>query len=235
MSIEGNLVGWYGKLPTLGDFITKRLPDEFVKPWDAWLQAGMLEAKATFPQDWEEHFLTFPFWRFLIDRGTVTEQAWMGLLIPSADRVGRLFPFTIALPLDHASGANLDLAQLDSILDKFQALVNQLLEDDLLDAFEESLAQIGSANPSQQALDPSRQALEGTRLADLDHSAGSIILGKSSQIDKLFSSLAVQELFSKGVRGLWWVQTTETDNGIVRTSPAGLNSTLFVDLVRGVT
>jgi type VI secretion system protein ImpM len=224
LHIEGNRVGWFGKL---GDFITKRLPDEFVKPWDAWLQAGMLEAKATFPQDWEEHFLTFPFWRFLIDRGTVTHEPWMGLLIPSADRVGRLFPFTIALPLDYTSSANLDLARVDSVLDQLQALVNKLLEDDLLDEFEEGLLQIN-------AFVPSLHALEGVSLADLEQSTGSISFDKPVQIDKLFSSLAVKAIFLKEVRALWWVQATETDNGIVRTSPKGLDSALFVDLVRGV-
>ncbi len=228
MYIDGKLVGWYGKLPTLGDFVSKRLPDEFVKPWDAWLQAGMLEAKATFSQDWEEHFLTFPFWRFLIERDLVTQQTWTGLMIPSADRVGRLFPFTIALPLDRASAATLDLSRLDALLDKLQALVNKLLEDDLLEAFEESLVQIG-------ALDLSNQTLDGARLADLEDSAGSIRVDKSVQFDRLFSSLAVQELFCKGARGLWWVQATETNDGIVRASPKGLNPTLFVDLVRGVT
>ncbi len=228
MQSNGNQVGWYGKLPILGDFITKRLADEFVKPWDAWLQAGMLEAKASFPEDWEEHFLTFPFWRFVIARGTLTDQAWAGLLIPSADRVGRLFPFTMVFPLDQASGANLDLARLDSTLDQFQALVNKLLEDDLLAEFEESLAQIGT-------FDPSHPRLEDVRLSDLEPSGGSIHFDKTVQIDKLLSRLAAQELFCKGARALWWVQATESDNGIVRTSPAGLNSTLFVDLVRGVT
>jgi type VI secretion system protein ImpM len=227
LHIEGNRVGWFGKLPTLGDFITKRLPDEFVKPWDAWLQAGMLEAKATFPQDWEEHFLTFPFWRFLIDRGTVTHQPWMGLLIPSADRVGRLFPLTIALPLDDTGVTNLDLAQVDLVLDQLQALVNKLLEDDLLEEFEEGLMQIDSFGPSLHAL-------QGVGLADLEQGTGSISFDKPVQIDKLFSSLAVKAIFLKEARALWWVQATETDNGIVRTSPKGLDSTLFVDLVRGV-
>src|SRR5262249_35940975 len=30
--------GWYGKLPSLGDFASRRLPVEFVKAWDSCLQ-----------------------------------------------------------------------------------------------------------------------------------------------------------------------------------------------------
>ena len=30
--------GWYGKLPSLGDFASRRLGADFIPPWDAWLQ-----------------------------------------------------------------------------------------------------------------------------------------------------------------------------------------------------
>ena len=29
--------GWFGKLPGLGDFASRRLPDTFVAAWDRWL------------------------------------------------------------------------------------------------------------------------------------------------------------------------------------------------------
>jgi type VI secretion system protein ImpM len=31
------LPGFYGKLPTAGDFVTRRLPIDFVRVWDRWL------------------------------------------------------------------------------------------------------------------------------------------------------------------------------------------------------
>ena len=33
--------GFYGKLPSEGDFVTRRLPWEFTSVWDDWLQQGM--------------------------------------------------------------------------------------------------------------------------------------------------------------------------------------------------
>jgi type VI secretion system ImpM family protein len=228
LNLEDLRVGWYGKLPGLGDFISKRLPDEFVKPWDAWLQAGMIEGKATFEEDWEEHYLTFPIWRFLVEGGTLGEAAWMGLLMPSVDRVGRLFPFTIALPLGVDARAKLDIDQIDCLLNDLQRLVNKLLEDDQLEDFEQGLSEI-----SYPRLEFA--GLNGAKLRDLEYGTDSVKFDQSVRIDKLFGALALQTLFTNGASALWWVQATPSDNGIVRTSPAGLSAALFVDLVRGVT
>jgi type VI secretion system protein ImpM len=37
--------GWFGKLPSLGDFASRRLPDAFVSRWDRWLQGGLARAR----------------------------------------------------------------------------------------------------------------------------------------------------------------------------------------------
>jgi len=31
------LPGFYGKMPATGDFVTRRLPGDFVRVWDRWL------------------------------------------------------------------------------------------------------------------------------------------------------------------------------------------------------
>ncbi|TIU04376.1 MAG: type VI secretion system-associated protein TagF, partial [Mesorhizobium sp.] len=31
------LPGFYGKMPATGDFVTRRLPGDFVRAWDRWL------------------------------------------------------------------------------------------------------------------------------------------------------------------------------------------------------
>ena len=36
--------GFFGKLPVYGDFIHKRLPRDFITPWDDWLQVGLAAA-----------------------------------------------------------------------------------------------------------------------------------------------------------------------------------------------
>ena len=52
------LPGWYGKLPALGDFASRRLPPEFVEPWDRWLAAG-LAAWREHDADWLDAFSVY--------------------------------------------------------------------------------------------------------------------------------------------------------------------------------
>ncbi|MGK9169326.1 type VI secretion system-associated protein TagF [Inquilinus limosus] len=91
--------GIFGKLPWLGDFVTRRLPRSFVEPWDSWLQAGMAATRETLGDAWLDSFLTAPVWRFLLPAGSAGPAA-AGVLMPSVDRVGRYFPLTLAVPLD---------------------------------------------------------------------------------------------------------------------------------------
>lgn len=95
--------GWHGKLPVLGDFASRRLDQEFLEVWDGWLAAGMLALRESMEDGWLDAYLASPIWRFLLMPGVLGgeagKQAWAGVLMPSVDRVGRYFPFTIAQPL----------------------------------------------------------------------------------------------------------------------------------------
>lgn len=91
--------GFYGKLPALGDFAARRLPTAFITPWDAFLQAGLAASRLRFGAAWTGHFLSAPVWRFLLAPGVLGAPGWIGILLPSVDRVGRYFPLTIAAPL----------------------------------------------------------------------------------------------------------------------------------------
>lgn len=131
-------VGWYGKLPALGDFVTRRLPDSFRLPWDRWLCAGMVDAQAGFGEHWQAWYLSFPVWRFLW-RGDGELLIWAGLLMPGVDRVGRLFPLTVAMPVARALLTLAPPDALDSELDALQSLALQVLEDDDVEAFDRAL------------------------------------------------------------------------------------------------
>jgi type VI secretion system protein ImpM len=91
--------GWYGKLPSLGDFASRRLPPLFVEPWDRWLAAGLASWRER-DEGWLEAFLAAPTWRFALGAGLPFEQSpgYAGVLMPSVDRVGRYFPLTVARP-----------------------------------------------------------------------------------------------------------------------------------------
>ncbi len=95
-------LGFYGKLPCYGDFIQKRLPTDFINPWHEWLQSGMAACRDKNPEGWMTFYLNCPAWSFVLSAGVCGEQAVAGVTIPSVDRVGRYFNFTMAsmLPED---------------------------------------------------------------------------------------------------------------------------------------
>lgn len=96
-------VGWYGKIPGTGDFITRRVPASFSESWDRWLQQSMDGSRERLGRRWQGAFQTMPPWRFVLSPGLVTANAWAGVMLPSVDAVGRYFPLTAACPLPSAS------------------------------------------------------------------------------------------------------------------------------------
>jgi type VI secretion system protein ImpM len=101
-------IGFFGKLPGYGDFIDRNLPRSFVEVWDEWLQRAMSGSRQMLSESWLDSYLTSPLWRFGLSSGCVDGQAWIGVILPSVDRVGRYFPLTIAMPV--SSSVNISLA-----------------------------------------------------------------------------------------------------------------------------
>ncbi len=91
--------GWYGKLPSLGDFASRRLPPLFVEPWDRWLATGLASWREN-DETWLDAFLAAPTWRFALGAGVPFDRSpgYAGVLMPSVDRVGRYFPLTVVRP-----------------------------------------------------------------------------------------------------------------------------------------
>lgn len=92
-------IGYYGKLPAYGDFIQKRMPQDFINVWHEWLQTGMLAARESEPDNWLSYYLNCPTWCFVLSAGVCGAQAVAGVTIPSVDKVGRYFNFTLACML----------------------------------------------------------------------------------------------------------------------------------------
>lgn len=91
--------GWFGKLPGSGDFAQRRLDTHFTHTWDGWLQDGMAELRQRHA-DWLSHYLQAPVWQFMLGQGLVAERAWLGVMMPSVDAVGRYFPLTVVTPVE---------------------------------------------------------------------------------------------------------------------------------------
>lgn len=90
------LVGFEGKLPSRGDFISRGLPRSFLSPWRSWVDASLAASRRTLGEGWELAWLEAPVWRFTLPGGACGPDAVLGLTLPSVDRVGRHYPLTVA-------------------------------------------------------------------------------------------------------------------------------------------
>jgi type VI secretion system protein ImpM len=103
------VAGFFGKLPSTGDFVSRGLPDAFRKKWDAWLTQHV----APLQRDGR----TFPTGglRFRLPSGG---RLAAGLILPSQDSAGRLFPLSLLLIAE----GDLTQAQIDPWCDAALAL-----------------------------------------------------------------------------------------------------------------
>ncbi|MEJ8815042.1 type VI secretion system-associated protein TagF [Variovorax ureilyticus] len=93
--------GWLGRLPGMGDFSHRRLPQSFREAWGRWLRAGIARMQQSHP-NWPDHYLDAPQWCFVLGNDVVDAQGWVGVIVPSVDEMGRHFPFTLAAELGAA-------------------------------------------------------------------------------------------------------------------------------------
>lgn len=84
--------GFYGKLPGLGDFVSRGLSRGCVRDIDRWLQGGMLALREA-GTCWRDAYEAAPTWMFLQPCGQFAATPLGGVVVASTDRVGRHFPF----------------------------------------------------------------------------------------------------------------------------------------------
>ena len=132
--------GFFGKVTSHGDFVSRRLSAQMIEGWDEWLQQCIYTSRQQLGDDWLSHYLTAPVWRFAIDDGVLGQQAWCGVMMPSVDRVGRYFPLMIAAPagggpalLEAVNGGTAWFDELDDLAR------SSLAADFVLDQFDQLL------------------------------------------------------------------------------------------------
>jgi len=169
--------GFFGKLPSRGDFVKRNLPRDFVEVLDDWLQHAMQTSRDLLQDDWLSCYLRSPIWRFVLPGGVFGGNGWCGTMMPSVDRVNRYFPLVIAAPVE-AAGANFTLKHdNDDFFLACERLSMLALEDDHLDLdeFTASVTALQLAQPMTWGADAVVQVLEGGGLrvtaaaASLDH------------------------------------------------------------------
>lgn len=97
--------GFFGKLPSAGDFVQRRLPPGFVDAWDHHFESAVAESRSALNGAWHEAYHASPVWRFLLAPTVCGESAWAGIMGPGVDRVGRCFPMVIAAPIAADAGS----------------------------------------------------------------------------------------------------------------------------------
>jgi type VI secretion system protein ImpM len=125
-------VGFYGKLPSHGDFLRRRVSDGFVGAWDRWLQECVAATRAALGDGWLEVYLTSPAWRFACAAEACGPRAVVGVMAPSVDRVGRYFPMTIVA--ERPPGARvLEAFEAGPFFEGAEQLIIATLEADTVD------------------------------------------------------------------------------------------------------
>ncbi|MCL6269341.1 type VI secretion system-associated protein TagF [Sansalvadorimonas sp. 2012CJ34-2] len=136
--------GFYGKLPAHGDFIDRGLPVSFISGWDEWLRQCVAASREIGGENWLNHYLTSPIWRFALTDGVINGSSWAGILVPSVDSVGRYYPVTVAMPLIAGEQPASFLAENHDLFSNWEQIALQALQENLkADEVAERLSKTG--------------------------------------------------------------------------------------------
>jgi type VI secretion system protein ImpM len=202
-------VGFYGKLPSHGDFLRRRVPDAFVERWDAWLQQAMTESRATLAGRWLDVYLTSPVWRFVFAAGACGPVPVIGVMAPSVDRVGRHFPLTIVADLPPDVDCAAAATQSSAFFDSAERLIVETLaaEEVDFDGFDarviELSADLAALNiPKEIVLDSGAGAI-----LDKGQNCWQVPIGVSGNLGPLFGQLLSFRLLSVyEPLVIWWTE-----------------------------
>jgi type VI secretion system protein ImpM len=201
MSGEAVAPGFYGKLPVRGDFLSRRLQASFIEPWDGWLQQCLAGARQILGEDWLDHYLGSPVWRYVLGQRVCGPDLVAGVLIPSVDRVGRYFPLTVATsvpalpchPLDLLTNAG---AWYESTEKVILSALDPALDLETFDARIRDLGQPLATGSDVAPLDPATGS-ENWRVAIAD------VASPEAGIEEIRESLLRNALADAT---LWWTR-----------------------------
>jgi type VI secretion system protein ImpM len=87
--------GYFGKIPSRGDFVSAGLASAVVRTWDRFVSAALVASKVALAERWSDIWLEAPVWRFALPAAMCGPVPLMGLWMPSVDQAGRQFPLMI--------------------------------------------------------------------------------------------------------------------------------------------
>jgi len=150
---EESIVGYYGKIPSKGDFVAQSLPRSFTEPWDNWLREVLAHSKLELGDKWMECYLTSPLYHYALSSGLCGNPSWIGVMMPSVDNVGRYFPMTICKSFPEKSNSLVLLENNKEWLAKAETLLLSCLDDDFsLEGLESNLASLKVKDDSDSTI-----------------------------------------------------------------------------------
>lgn len=189
MPLRAKRIGYFGKVPPTGDFVSRNLDSAVKEGFDRWLGQSLDKSRAQLKDGWLNSFLTAPVWRFLLDRQMGGGKLVAGIMMPSVDKVGRYFPFSLLIELENAPVDSVFLAACDQLLGQFEDLLLSALSEDFdLDYFD---YQVGMA----------ARKFVGKDLAD-----GTLTVSRFDELRELDRQM--QRLQPSG-GSVWWTDGSE--------------------------
>ncbi|KAA9384306.1 type VI secretion system-associated protein TagF [Neorhizobium galegae] len=150
ISSEADRIGFFGKLPSHGDFVWTGLGRKLHDALDAWLQSSLQAIQAEFGNQWERRFRSMPSWRFIVEQDLWVPATVAGVIVPSLDRVGRSFPLVVAAQLPGFSGDPRSLCLDDTWFIATEGLAETSARHDFdIDTFTTSLKRLRPPRPGQ--------------------------------------------------------------------------------------
>lgn len=221
---------WFGKLPSIGDFVGRRMPHALATDWDYWLRSGLDQLRSDAPQSWTQRFVLSPIWFFLTP-ARITGAPACGVIAPSVDRVGRFYPLTVMSLASERQQAMAEPAALARFLVGVHAAVVDArrlpLSPDEIDA---RLADLPSPFEGGKAAAAPVSPLIADILADLD--AASEAAASAPQV--ALPNADLRPLLHRNAESsLWWVSPTAQWPFQELSHTGALHRPLFLRLFQG--
>ncbi len=222
MDMLASTCGYFGKLPLRGDFIQRNLDQTFVTLWDQWLQSVISTSRTTLDEQWLDNYLISPVWRYFIKLDD--KSSYAGIMLPSIDKVGRYFPFTIAIALSKDEDSMQFIEKNKTWYDQAETIALQALAEQI------DFVQLNQAVDNLtliETIDHAKAFEETSKAYRIDLSNNyTLEMGLSRLQAKLCMPLQQSSSF-------WWNQNTEQADGNLLCCTGLPDDNIFVAMLDG--
>ncbi|SDK16107.1 type VI secretion-associated protein, BMA_A0400 family [Pseudomonas delhiensis] len=151
-------IGWYGKIPSAGDFVGRRLAPELEDSWVDWCDAGLLRLR----QDGHGFAAEQRLWNFVLPLQRPRPQLLIGCLLAGSDRVGRRYPLCALRSCTAMDWARLSPAVLAAWFARLGSLLRQGLHERwAVEALDHALLTLDSRQEAAAALPALGECIAG--------------------------------------------------------------------------